>query len=323
MTSPRPPFPLENLLAGDPLATARAISLVENQEPGARDLLRRIAPRTGRAHRIGVAGPPGAGKSTLIGALIQEFRRRGRSVGVLATDPSSTLTGGAILGDRVRIQEPGEDRGIFYRSMATRGYPGGLARACRDALRVLDASGKDILLVETVGVGQAEIDIAAIVDTLVLVLVPESGDFVQMLKAGLLEFGDVLVVNKADRAGADDVAEDLKEMLTLRPARDGWTPPVLKASAREGTGVPEVAAAVERHRAFLASSGRLAARRRDQAAAELRERLLDAARGKIEARLTRPDALQWIRRLGEGRAEASSAAEALQKRKDDGVRQKR
>lgn len=307
------PLSLKRLLAGDPLSTARAISLVENRQPGAEALLRRVASRTGGAHRIGIAGPPGAGKSTLVAGLIRELRARRKSVGILATDPSSTLTGGAILGDRVRIQEPGEDTQVFYRSMATRGWRGGLSRACRDTIRILEASGKDVVLVETVGVGQAEIDITTIVDTLILVLVPESGDFIQMLKAGILEFGDVLVVNKSDRPGADEVVEDLKDVVSLRGPRlpDSWTVPVLKTVAKDGTGIAAVLDAATAHRRALAEGGLLAERRRVQALAELRERLLDGFREKADKILAGPQARSIAARLGEGKIDGAAAAGAL------------
>lgn len=307
-------IPLARLRKGDPLAVARAISAVENGAPGAEQLLREAQKRSGKAHRIGIAGPPGAGKSTLVAGLIGALRARGETVGILATDPSSQLTGGAILGDRVRIRESGEDRGVFYRSMATRGHRGGLARACRDTIRILEASGKGRILVETVGIGQAELDIASIVDTLVLVLVPESGDFIQMLKAGIMELGDVLVVNKCDRPGADDVAADLEEMLDLRAKSGGWRPPVVKAVARDGTGIDAVLAAAERHRAHLAQRGLLEARRLAQAEAELRDRLLDARREEIARILSGKTAVRWVERIASGKATSAEAARSLAKK---------
>ena len=231
----------------------RAITAVEN-EGGSAELLRSLFPSTGRARVIGITGPPGAGKSTLAQRLAQAYRRRGKTVGIVAVDPSSPFTGGAILGDRIRMAEIYTDPGVFIRSMATRGALGGLARATSDAVDVLDAAGFDVVLIETVGVGQDEVDIIKAAETTAVVLVPGLGDDIQAIKAGILEIGDVFVVNKADRDGADRTAAELAMMLDLS-APKGWRPPIVRTVAPSNTGVEEVLAALESHGEYLAGSG--------------------------------------------------------------------
>ncbi len=233
----------ERIRAGEVRAIARGISLVETGEPG--DLLARLAGAAGRAFVVGVTGPPGAGKSTRVDRLIAQWRQAGRRVGVIAVDPSSPFSGGAILGDRVRMQAHAEDAGVFIRSMAARGHAGGIARATADAVRVLDAAGFDPILVETVGVGQAEVDIVRLADVSVVVLAPGSGDDVQAMKAGLMEIGDVFVVNKADREGADRAVAAIQSMLALDDQmRPGWRPPVIATVGTSGQGVAELAEAL-------------------------------------------------------------------------------
>ncbi len=241
---------------------AKLISMVEDASPALREVMAGLAPYAGNAHVVGITGSPGVGKSTSTSALVTALRRTDKRVGVLAVDPSSPFSGGALLGDRVRMQDHDTDPGVYVRSMATRGHLGGLAWSTPQALRVLDAAGCDVILVETVGVGQSEVDIAALADTTLVLLAPGMGDGIQAAKAGILEIGDVYVVNKADRDGADQVLRDLKNMLRLstRPA-EAWQPPVLATSALSGTGVDEVAAALSDHLAFLSSSGDLQARR--------------------------------------------------------------
>ncbi len=250
-----------DVLAGDRRAVARAISLVEDGDPGLEALSAGIYARTGRAATIGLTGAPGVGKSTLAAELVRVRREAARSVAVLAIDPTSPYTGGALLGDRVRMQEHATDPGVFIRSMATRGHLGGMALAAPEAVRVLDAAGYDEVIVETVGVGQAEVDVAAATDTAVVVVAPGLGDAVQMAKAGILEIADVFVVNKADREGADEVVRELRQMLHLGAARV-WDPPVLQTSAVEQEGIGELVAAVAAHREHLARSGELGAKRR-------------------------------------------------------------
>jgi LAO/AO transport system kinase len=244
------------LLAGERRALARAMSLVEDGRPEGERLLRDLFARTGAAHRVGVTGPPGAGKSTLVEKLVLVARADGMSVGVLAVDPTSPFTGGALLGDRVRMGALAGDPGVFIRSMATRGSLGGLAAASVELADLLDAQGRQLILVETVGVGQSELEVARAADTTVVVLTPESGDGIQAMKAGLLEAGDVFVVNKADRGGADKLRRSLEATLSWRELPDGaWRPPVLNAAAVKGEGVTAVADAVAAHRAHLQATG--------------------------------------------------------------------
>jgi LAO/AO transport system kinase len=319
------PPAIERLLAdfanGRKAALARAVSIVENHRPGFDALLGALHPQLGRARRLGLTGPPGAGKSTLTTRLAAAYRAAGLTVGIIAVDPTSPFTGGALLGDRIRMEEIALDPGVFIRSMATRGSLGGLAAATREVCDVLDAFGVDRILIETVGVGQSELDIARTADTSVVVLVPESGDSIQTLKAGLMEIADVFVVNKADRPGADRLRNELEVMIGLRagdalrnvpahhgvqlgrpmtaeerlamnPARaareaaraehpDHWTPPVLRTVAAQGEGVVDVVEATDRHFGYLSESGTLRARRRQR----LRERVVEVVEHRVRRRL--------------------------------------
>ena len=262
----------DRVLAGDPRGIARAISLIEDESPAGADLVREMYSRTGRAYLIGVTGPPGAGKSTLVDRMTGELRKAGQTVGIVAVDPTSPFSGGAILGDRVRMAAHFGDDGVFIRSMATRGHLGGLARATSDAALVLDAAGKDIVIIETVGVGQDEVDIVRTADVSIVVLVPGTGDEVQALKAGIMEIADIFVVNKADREGADRLAQSVVAMLALHTFQpDDWRPPILKTEATTGAGVTEVIAAVDRFRAH--SDAERAARRRERQEYRLRDLL--------------------------------------------------
>jgi LAO/AO transport system kinase len=255
-------------------AIARAISLVEDDEPGAAALVRELFPSTGRAYLVGITGPPGAGKSTLVDRISQELRRRDQTVGIIAVDPTSPFSGGAILGDRVRMQAQAGDAGVFIRSMATRGHLGGLSRATHEAAYVLDAAGKDWVIIETVGVGQDEVDIVRTADISIVVLVPGTGDEVQALKAGIMEIADIFVVNKADREGADRLAASIEAMLALGDADAGaWRPPILRTRATTGLGVAELLEAVDAFRAHTAAAQH--ERRRVRHEHRLRELLAD------------------------------------------------
>ena len=253
---------VERARAGDPRALGRLISLVEDASPALREVAAALAPYTGNAEVIGITGAPGVGKSTCTSALVAAYRRAGRRVGVLAVDPSSPFSGGALLGDRVRMQDHATDPDVFIRSMAARGHLGGLAWATPQALRVLDAAGCSVVLVETVGVGQSEVEVAGLADTTLVLLAPGMGDAVQVAKAGLLEVGDVYVVNKSDREGAERVSRDLRHMLALGERSEGdWTPPIVRTVGVSGEGIDDVADAVSRHRAHLVASGELERRR--------------------------------------------------------------
>jgi LAO/AO transport system kinase len=326
-----------------PAALARAVSLVENRRDGADALLAAIHPRINRARRIGITGPPGAGKSTITSHMSKRYRDAGLTVGVIAVDPTSPFSGGALLGDRVRMEQVALDPGVFIRSMATRGSLGGLAGATRDVCDVLDAFGFDRILIETVGVGQSELEIAHTADSSVVILVPESGDSIQTLKAGLMEIADLFVVNKADRPGADRLVHELELMLGLRagnalknvpahhgvelkaanPARqarelaarsDGtsWTPPVLKSVGNQAEGIAELITALDRHFVYLEASGTLRDRRRQR----LRERVRDAVAHRVQQRLWEHGANDtWIEgempALEAGRTSPLDVADAL------------
>ncbi|MFA5884096.1 MAG: methylmalonyl Co-A mutase-associated GTPase MeaB [Acidimicrobiia bacterium] len=269
--------------AGDRRAVARLISLVETGGPDADAAAAALYPATGRAYTVGITGAPGAGKSTLTDALVTRLRADDLEVGVLAVDPTSPFSGGAILGDRVRMQDHATDPGVFIRSMATRGHLGGLALATPQAIRVLDAAGKPWILVETVGVGQVEVEVAAATDTTVVVVNPGWGDAVQANKAGLMEIADVFVINKADRVGVDDTERDLRQMLELGGHRE-WEPPLVRTVATTGSGVDDLWAAVRRHREFLEATGGLAARRQARLRDEVRAIALARLAAAVDAR---------------------------------------
>jgi LAO/AO transport system kinase len=297
---------------GDARSVARLVSLVEDESPLLREVMAALAPHTGHAQVIGVTGSPGVGKSTSTNALVAGLRRRDQRVGVLAVDPSSPFSGGALLGDRVRMQDHALDPGVYIRSMASRGHLGGLAWTTPQALRVLDAAGCDVILVETVGVGQSEVEIAGLADTTLVLLAPGMGDGIQAAKAGILEIGDLYVVNKADRDGADQVRRDLRGMLALAERPEGaWRPPIVKTVAHRGEGVDEVVEEIERHRAWLESSGELARRRTRRARDEIEAIAVTALRrrwGDVHGRSELDDLAAAV---AAGRSDPYSAADEL------------
>jgi LAO/AO transport system kinase len=315
----------ERLLAGDPRAIARAISLIEDEDPSAADLVGAIFSRTGRAYLIGVTGPPGAGKSTLVDRLITQLKKPGStqrsqgvfsssSIGVIAVDPTSPFTGGAVLGDRLRMQAHSSDAGVFIRSMATRGHLGGLARATGDAALVLDAAGKEIVIIETVGVGQDEVDIIRTADVSIVTLVPGTGDDVQALKAGIMEIADIFVVNKADREGAERLVSSVESNLALHHYADGeWRPPIVKTVATTGQGIPELVEAIGQFRAH--SLGTQAARRRTRSEYRLRELVSQRFMDHLERQvLAKGELAAVVDRIAAREVDPYSAANDLLKR---------
>ncbi len=256
---------------GDVQAIARTISLIENEHPAAEALLNALFPYTGNAYRIGITGPPGAGKSTLTAQITRQLRKEGKTVGIIAVDPTSPFTGGAVLGDRIRMAEFATDPGVFIRSMASRGSMGGLARRTQDVGDVLDAAGKNVIIYETVGVGQTELDIAEAADTTVVVLVPESGDAIQTMKAGLMEIADIFVVNKSDREGAERIKIELDLMLQLRPTKRAWEPPIVMTVAYKGEGIEELMKKMKEHLQFLSREEELHRRRKKRFVKKVRE----------------------------------------------------
>ncbi len=306
---------VERLLRGDKFATARLISMAENDASVARRIVSLIYPSTGNAHVVGVTGPPGSGKSTLVHKMVKEWRKLGKTVGVLAVDPSSPFTGGALLGDRIRMQDLTGDEGVFIRSMATRGNLGGISRATRDAVKILDASGKEVVVVETVGAGQSEVDIMRVAHTILVVLCPGLGDEIQTLKAGIIEIGDIFVVNKSDREDADETALQLEDMLnmspTIRSGMSGWIPPVVKTSAIMNTGVKELVDKIEEHRRFLRRT-----KFNEYIERWARQEVLEALRGRLEEiilkSVTKDDSFnKLIRKVGERRIDPYTAADMI------------
>ena len=262
---------LKRILAGDRVAVARGISTIENENSDAVSLSKAIYRHTGKAYRVGITGPPGAGKSTITNKLARLYRTQNKRVGIIAVDPTSPFTGGALLGDRIRMTDVELDPGVFIRSMASRGSLGGLSKKAKEAADVLDAAGYDIILLETVGVGQSELEIARTADTTIVVLVPESGDSIQAMKAGLMEIADFFVVNKADRAGAEQAVMSIKTVLNFKPQVEGWTPDVIQTIANDGTGIARIAELVEQHGKYLSNSSLLMKKREQRVIERVRE----------------------------------------------------
>jgi len=301
----------ERLLAGDKRALARGISLVEDDDPEGWELVREVYPHTGNASVVGFTGPPGAGKSTLIGALIRLQRERDRQVAVLSIDPSSPFRGGALLGDRIRLSEHFLDPGVFIRSMATRGALGGLAEAALQAALLMDAAGKDDVFLETVGVGQAEVDVIDHADSIVLVLIPGSGDSIQALKAGVMEIPDIIVVNKADHPLTDTMVREIRGVLTLAP-QEGWVVPIVKTEAARGEGVDTIAEKLAEHRAYVEAEGLLSERRRRNLMSEVLGLATMRLRRALEASLHEdPEVAELLDAVVERRIDPASAASTI------------
>ena len=307
----------ERIVAGEKRALARAITLVENRDPDGDRLVAELFPRTGRARVVGLTGPPGVGKSTLIGAICAELRGRDREIGVLSIDPSSPFTQGAVLGDRIRLSEHFLDPGVFIRSMATRGSLGGLAEAALQAALLMDASGKDDVLLETVGVGQGEIDIVDHADTVVLALMPGSGDSIQALKAGVMEIPDVIVVNKSDHPLADTMIREVKAVLALGPPRP-WKVPVIRTEATRGEGIPELVATIDAHHEHIVEEGTLAERRARNLRAEVLGIATARMRRELEQRATSdPEWSHLLERVTSREIDPATAARKLLERARD------
>ena len=303
---------VERIRHGDVRALARAISAIEDSRPEAQPLLKALFPFSGRARVIGLTGAPGAGKSTLVDQLAREYRKQQRTLGIIAVDPTSPYTGGAILGDRIRMQAHHADSGIYIRSMATRGFLGGLARTTTDVATLLDASGKDLVLIETVGVGQDEIDIVRLADITVVMLVPGMGDDVQTIKAGIMEIADIFVINKSDREGADRVEREIRAMQTLAPRRDRWTPPVVKTVATEGKGVPQLAGAIAGYEQFLEQQNLLLKKKISNWCERLIEMLREALIDRLLAeRLPQDEVARLAAEIAEHRRDPYSLVEEI------------
>ncbi len=291
------------LREGSPRALARAISIVENRTPDSSELLKALFPYSGNALLIGLTGSPGAGKSTLVDQIARQYRKQGKTIGIVAVDPTSPFSGGAILGDRIRMSSHYADPGIYIRSMATRGSLGGLASTTADVATVLDASGRDLVIIETVGVGQDEVDIVRLADVTIVILVPGMGDDVQTIKAGIMEIADIFVINKSDREGAERVEREVRALQSLALRHDSWVPPIIKTVASEGTGVAELVETIEKYREYLQQSGLARARRAENWRMRLTEMLRDALYQRV-----------LLSFLDNGKAESYAAEVAEHKR---------
>jgi len=307
---------VDGVLNGDRRSIAKAITIIENSRPEAQELIAQIFPHTGKAHVIGLTGAGGAGKSTLIEKIVREYRRKGKTVGIIAVDPTSPFTGGAFLGDRIRMQELSTDEGVYIRSMATRNYAGGISKATKDSTKILDAAGKDVVIVETAGAGQSEVEIVKVAQTIVVMHAPGMGDEIQAIKAGIMEIADIFVVNKADRENANKTTIDIQAMLQLSSKKGGWKPPVLKTVALTGEGVPELIEKLEEHRCFLEGD---VVCRENELKTKAEDELLEAIKERISRTLI--DELkrdgkfdELLHEILEKKIDPTSAAEKLVKK---------
>ena len=302
---------VERLRTGDPRALSQAISAVENRTPGWSEFLKALFPHSGHARILGITGSPGAGKSTLVDHLARHYRKDNHTVGVIAVDPTSPYTGGAILGDRIRMQEHFSDPGIYIRSMATRGSLGGLARATADVATVLDASGRDLVMIETVGVGQDEIDVVRVADITIVILVPGMGDDVQTIKAGIMEVADIFVINKSDREGAERVEREIRALQSLAVRSDRWTPPIVKTIASEGRGISELAKAIGDYEAYLKKEDLLLQRSTEHWQERLIGMLRDALLEKARAQLGSNDLARYANEIAQHKRDPYTMVEEI------------
>ena len=307
---------VDRLRSGDARALARTISTVENRAPGWSELLKALFPHTGKARVVGLTGAPGSGKSTLVDQLAKHYRKENQTVGIIAVDPTSPYTGGAILGDRIRMQDHYSDPGIYIRSMATRGSLGGLARATADAATVLDASGRDLIMIETVGVGQDEVDIVRLADVTIVILVPGMGDDVQTIKAGIMEIADIFVINKSDLDGAERVEREIRAMQSLDMRKDGWTPPVVKTVASQGQGTAELAAAIANYQAYLRKENLAFKKNVENWQERLIEMLRDAMLEEARARMDRGSLERYAAEVAEHKRDPYTLVEEIVRKVD-------
>jgi LAO/AO transport system kinase len=302
---------IDQLRSGDVRTLARAISTVENRAPGWSELLKALFPHSGKAQVLGLTGPPGAGKSTLVDQLARFYRKQNQTVGIIAVDPTSPYTGGAILGDRIRMQDHFSDPGIYIRSMATRGSLGGLARTTADVATVLDASGRDLIMIETVGVGQDEVDIVRLAGVTIVILVPGMGDDVQTIKAGIMEIADIFVINKSDRDGAENVEREIRTLQSLAMRHDGWTPPIIKTVASQGTGIEELAASVAEYEEYLRENNLTRNKSVENWQERLVEMLRDALLEKARASLSDDGLAKYAAEVAEHKRDPYTLVEEI------------
>jgi len=302
---------IDKMLSGDRVALARIMTLVESRHSSLFEILKRINSRVGKAYIIGVTGPPGAGKSTLVNELIISFRKKDKKIGVVAVDPSSPFTGGAVLGDRIRMQDHSLDENVFIRSLGSRGSHGGLSKATKEIIKLYDAFGMDYIIIETVGVGQTELDIIQLADSVLVVLVPEAGDVVQTMKAGLMEIGDIFIVNKADREGADKIAREIRYMTSPKPREDKWNIPVVLTAAHEGRGTEELVEDIESHRAFQMETSLLRDKREKRREEEFSNLVSEIIERRISERLKHGEIERVLKLVKSGEIDLYEGAEMV------------